>query len=84
MRRPGAECPVDPHVDFWFSIAERYHWTPDQVDALPADFYEALPLMVNGLAMAQEEEQRRAEARAQMQARSQGGGQRHYPGSMAG
>ena len=66
----------------WFAIAERYHWTPQQVDELPEDFYEALPDMISGLTMAQDEEQRRANARAQQQA---GQGQRgHYPGSMAG
>ena len=67
----------------WFAIAERYHWTPDQVDSLPADFYEALPDMIAGLSAAQEEEQRRAHAQAQAQAQSHQ--QRGYfPGSMAG
>ena len=66
----------------WFAIAERYHWTPEQIDSLPADFYEALPDMISGLSAAQDEEQRRANARAQQQAAQ---GQRgHYPGSMAG
>lgn len=66
----------------WFAIAERYHWTPQQVDELPEDFYEVLPDMISGLTMAQDEENRRAQARAQHDAAQ---GQRgHYPGSMAG
>lgn len=67
----------------WFAIAERYHWTPQMVDELPAEFYEALPDMIAGLSAAQEEEQRRANVAAQAQAQShhQRG---FFPGSMAG
>jgi hypothetical protein len=53
------------------------------VDSLPGDFYEALPDMISGLSMAQDEETRRAHAQAQAQAQSHN--QRgYYPGSMAG
>jgi len=48
------------------------------VDELPEEFYEALPDMITGLTMAQDEENRRAQQDA---ASSQRG---HYPGSMAG
>jgi hypothetical protein len=32
----------------WFLAAERYHWTPEQYDALPLDFAELLPDMTAG------------------------------------
>jgi hypothetical protein len=66
----------------WFAIAERYHWTPAQVDELPEEFYQVLPEMISGLAAAQDAEQRQANLRAQQQAGNpQGTG---WPGSMAG
>jgi hypothetical protein len=73
---------VPSHVANWFAIAERYHWTPAQVDELPEEFYEVLPELISGLSAAQDAEQRMANLRAQQAAQNpQGPG---YPGSMAG
>jgi hypothetical protein len=67
----------------WFAIAERYHWTPEQIDALPAEFYETLPAMIDGLAAANDYQHKMAEAQAQRQMHSGQRGQHGYfPGSM--
>lgn len=37
----------------WFLIAERYGWTPDEVNALPLEFAEVLPHLISSYAEAQ-------------------------------
>jgi hypothetical protein len=45
-------------------FAERYHWTPDQVDSLPIDFLDLAPT----IAMARDRAQEIVNERARRQA----------------
>jgi hypothetical protein len=65
----------------WFMFAERYHWTPEQVDALPLGFADHLPALINAYAAAQDHQQRRANTRTPAADALASG--RRIPGSMA-
>jgi hypothetical protein len=45
-------------------FAAKYGWTPDQVDDAPLDVLTWFPLIEEGVARAEEQEQKRAEREA--------------------
>ena len=81
LGRTGAQCPCEPYLVDWFLVAERYHWTPDQYDALPFEFAELLPDMAAGWDAAVK---RASESSAHRMNGSQDPGRPRYTGGMAG
>jgi hypothetical protein len=58
-------CPVPAEHIEWSWYAEKYGWTPAQVDALPMEYAMNLPAIAQGRDYAAQEEQQQAQRRAQ-------------------
>jgi hypothetical protein len=52
----------------WF--AERYHWTPEQVDALPLELFNTIPDVAELFDEIRDEAREKAERDAERQTRS--------------
>lgn len=66
---------VDPEYDSYGMLAERYQWTPEQVDRLDPDYIDYLLARIAAESDYQESERKKAE-RERKRAERQGKGSR--------
>lgn len=62
--------------DAYVMLAERYHWTPEQIDRLDPDYIDELLIRMSVEAEYQEAERKKAERERKREARAQKGGKR--------